>query len=405
MSTLVLHLPLARNGGATEYRYTLSADGHQATRHGTAAASTLPAVGRASEIVALVPVRALSWQRVTLPPGVGLNSPRLRNVLEGLLEDRLLDDPAQLHFALEPGARPGASVWVAVCDRAWLRDALQALEAAGRPVARVVPELSPGATDAVLVLGTCPEDALLAATPGPDQGVVLLPLAAASMALTWLAADPPPPLVAEPAVAALAEQALGRSAQLQTEHERALLAARSPWDLAQMDLASSGRTRTLRKAGSLAGQLLRAPQWRAARWGAAVLLLAHLAGLNAWAWQERQMLAAKKAAAHNALTQTFPQVKVVVDPPTLQMERELAQLRQAAGGLAPRDLEVLLAAAAQALPAQAQPSAIDFGAGELRLKGLNLTDTDLTDAQARARATSHQLRLEDGTLIVREQAQ
>ena len=292
MSTLVLHLPLARNGGATEYRYTLSADGHQATRHGTAAASTLPAVGRASEIVALVPVRALSWQRVTLPPGVGPNSPRLRNVLEGLLEDRLLDDPAQLHFALEPGARPGASAWVAVCDRAWLRDALQALEAAGRPVARVVPELAPGATDAVLVLGTCPEDALLAATPGPDQGVVLLPLAAASMALTGLDADPPPPLVAEPAVAALAEQALGRSAQLQTEHERALLAARSPWDLAQMDLASSGRTRTLRKAGSLAGQLLRAPQWRAARWGAAVLLLAHLAGLIAWAWQERQMLAA-----------------------------------------------------------------------------------------------------------------
>ena len=171
-----------------------------------------------------------------------------------------------------------------------------------------------------------------------------------------------------------------------------------------MDLASSGRTRTLRKAGSLAGQLLRAPQWRAARWGAAVLLLAHLAGLNAWAWQERQMLASKKAAAHNALTQTFPQVKVVVDAPR-QMERELAQLRQAAGGLAPRDLEVLLAAAAQALPAQAQPSAIDFGAGELRLKGLNLTETDLTDAQARARATSHQLRLEDGTLIVREQAQ
>ncbi|MCL4770744.1 MAG: general secretion pathway protein GspL [Burkholderiaceae bacterium] len=404
MSTLVLHLPLARNGGATEYRYTLSADGHQATRHGTAAASTLPAVGRASEIVALVPVRALSWQRVTLPPGVGPNSPRLRNVLEGLLEDRLLDDPAQLHFALEPGARPGASAWVAVCDRAWLRDALQALEAAGRPVARVVPELAPGATDAVLVLGTCPEDALLAATPGPDQGVVLLPLAAASMALTGLDADPPPPLVAEPAEAALAEQALGRSPQQQTEHERALLAPRSPWDLAQMDLASSGRTRTLRKAGSLAGQLLRAPQWRAARWGAAVLLLAHLAGLNAWAWQERQMLAAKKAAAHNALTQTFPQVKVVVDAP-LQMERELAQLRQAAGGLAPRDLEVLLAAAAQALPAQAQPSAIDFGAGELRLKGLNLTETDLADAQARARATSHQLRLEDGTLIVREQAQ
>ena len=42
---------------------------------------------------------------------------------------------------------------------------------------------------------------------------------------------------------------------------------------------------------------------------------------------------------------------------------------------------------------------------EAARRGLNLTETDLADAQARARATGHQLRLEDGTLIVREQAQ
>ncbi len=69
-----------------------------------------------------------------LPPGIPLGAnqqtPRLRSILEGLLEDRLLDDPAQLHFALQPGARAGSPVWVAVCDRSWLRDHLQALEAA-----------------------------------------------------------------------------------------------------------------------------------------------------------------------------------------------------------------------------------------------------------------------------------
>ena len=60
---------------------------------------------------------------------------RLRSILEGLLEDRLLDDPAQLHFALQPGARAGSPVWVAVCDRSWLRDHLQG--AGGSQAARI----------------------------------------------------------------------------------------------------------------------------------------------------------------------------------------------------------------------------------------------------------------------------
>ena len=83
MSSLILTLPLARSGPATEYPYTLSPDGHNATRHARASAALLPAMGRAaSEVVAVVPVRALSWQRVTLPPGISLQSPRLRVVLD-----------------------------------------------------------------------------------------------------------------------------------------------------------------------------------------------------------------------------------------------------------------------------------------------------------------------------------
>ncbi len=411
MSTLLLHLPLLRAGTETEYRYTLSADGHSASGQGSARAALLPAAGRgAGELVAVVPARALSWQRVQLPQGVGSQSPRLRAVLDGLLEERLLDDTAQLHFALQPGARAGSAVWVAICDRAWLRESLQALELAGRPVARVVPEFAPGPTASgqpeLFVQGT-PDDAQLVITGyGADQGVAVLPLSGAALALGHTNAHTDPdapaaaPVHAEPAVAALAEQVLARPVQLQTASERALQAAASGWDLAQFDLASSGRTRALRKAGTLAGALLGAPQWRAARWGAALLLLAHLAGLNAWAWQERRALAAKQAGVRNALTQTFPQVQVVVDAP-VQMERELALLRQSAGGMSASDLEPLMAAAAQALPAPWQASAIDYAAGELRLRGPALSDGEATQARQTLAASGYQLRSDGDALVLR----
>src|SRR5690606_9974380 len=112
MSLLILTLPLADGASPPEYRYTLSHDGQQVAQHGRASAALLPSVGRAaSELVALVPVQALSWHRAQLPPGVPLGSPRMRAVLEGLLEDQLLDDLGNLHFALAPGAAAGSSSW------------------------------------------------------------------------------------------------------------------------------------------------------------------------------------------------------------------------------------------------------------------------------------------------------
>ena len=418
MSTLILFLPSARPGPATEYSYTLTADGHTALRHATAPAALLPEPTRpGGEVVAVVPARALSWQRVQLPPGLplgaGQQTPRLRSVLEGLLEDRVLDDAAQLHFAIAPGAQAGAPVWVAVCDRPWLREHLQALEAAGRRVARVVPEFAPGPTPSgrpeLCALGT-PEDACVVLTgQGADHGVAVLPLSSMAMALARAGTvagtgpedeDAAPLVRAEPAVAALAEQTLGQRATLHTASQRALEAARGDWDLAQFELASTGRTRALRKAGSVASALLHAPQWRAARWGAVLLVLAHLVGLNAWAWKERQTLAAKQAAVRTLLTQTFPKVQVVVDAP-LQMERELAQLRQAAGSVSPRDLEPLLAAAGTALPAGRQPTTIEYTPGELRLRGVALAPDEEPALSARLQAAGYRAQLDDGSLLLR----
>ena len=422
MSTLILFLPPARPGSATEYSYALTADGHTATRHATAPAALLPEPSRpGGQVVAVVPARALSWQRVQIPAGVplgtGQQTPRLRSVLEGLLEDRVLDDASQLHFALQPGAQSraqaGEPVWVAVCDRAWLREHLQALEAAGRRVARVVPEFAPGPTASgqpeLCALGT-PEEAYVVLTGhGADQGVAVLPLT--PMALTLARAGLPAAdneehtltVRAEPAVAALAERTLGQQGQrmaLHTTSQRALDAARGDWDLAQFDLSSTGGTRALRKAGSALSAALYAPQWRAARWGAGVLVVAHLAGLNAWAWQERQALAAKQAGVRSTLTQTFPKVQVVVDAP-VQMERELAQLRQAAGSVSARDLEPLLAAAGAALPEGRLPSSIEYTPGELRLRGVTLAPDEETALFARLQAAGYRTRMDDGSLLLR----
>ena len=416
MSTLILLLPPARPGAATEYSYTLTADGHTALQHATAAAALLPEPSRpGGEVVAVVPARALSWQRVQLPAGLplgaGQQTPRLRAVLEGLLEDRVLDDAAQLHFALQPGAQAGAPLWVAVCDRAWLREHLQALEAAGRRVARVVPEFAPGPTASgrpeLCALGT-PEDACVVLTgQGADLGVAVLPLSHMALALARAGApvaadadDDTLTVRAEPSVAALAERTLGGRVDLHTASQRALDAARGDWDLAQFDLASTGRTRALRKLGSLTSALLYAPQWRAARWGAALLVVAHLVGLNAWAWQERKALAAKQAAVRSALTTTFPKVLVVVDAP-VQMERELAQLRQTAGAVSARDMEPLLAAAGAALPPGRQPTGIEYTPGELRLRGVALQPDEEPALSARLQAAGYRARLDDGSLLLR----
>ncbi|CAN7286510.1 MULTISPECIES: type II secretion system protein GspL [unclassified Acidovorax] len=412
MSTLILSLPPSLPGISTQYGYTLTADGHTAQRHALTEAALLPETARPGEVVAVVPIEALSWQKVQLPPGLPLGAsqqtPRLRSVLDGLLEDRLLDDTAQLHFALQPGAQAGVPVWVAVCDRAWLRAHLQALEAAGRRVSRVVPEFAPGPTASggpeVSAIGTADDPQLILCGLGADQGISVLPLTPATLALAGLGAAgsdaPPTPLRADPAVAELAERALGHPVDLHTASARALDAARGDWDLAQFDLSSTSRSRALRKAGGVLSALLYAPQWRAARWALGVLVLAHLAGLNVWAWQERQALAAKQTSLRSTFTQTFPQVQAVIAP-LEQMEREMALLRQASGSFSPRDLEPMMAAAGSVLPDGRIPTGLEFTTGELRLRGLPLAPQEEPVLTTRLRAAGYTGRLDDGSLVLR----
>jgi general secretion pathway protein L len=421
MATLIVFLPTNLPQASSQLEYLLTPDGRNVSAHASAGLSVLPAAG-AAEVVAVVPVQALSWHWVQLPRGVvgramGADRamPRLRAVLDGLLEEHLLDEPAQLHFALAPNARDsrdGTTVCVAACDRAWLRAWMQALEQHQRPAARIVPEFAPlTPAGAIHVIGT-PTSPLVVFSPNVSElnanaqdaraGLAVLPLTPEAAALAD--ATPGKTVFAEPALAELAERHFKRAATLTSRSERGLSANASPWDLAQFDLASSSGLRRWRRLAGFFSEGLHAPQWRAARWVAAALVLANLVGLNAWAWAQRTSLEAKRRATQEVLTSTFPAVKVVLDAP-VQMTREVQRLRLAAGTASESDFEVLLAAfgelssASPALAAQ-KPTAMAFDNGELRIQGLSLANVSLTDLGARARARSIQLRAQGDALVL-----
>ena len=430
MTQLIIILPLELPTVSSQVDYVLSTDGRAVASHSRAAASVLPQPANA-EVIAVLPAQALSWHEVQLPKGLlakgflsESGSPRLRAVLEGLLEERLLDDPGQLHFALAPNARDGMPVWVAACDRAWLRAWLHALESNRHAVLRIVPEFAPvysplngedsesgrsgeASLEALHVIGT-PQQAYMvfappegAADSNARAALSVLPLSASSVQLAnWPETSP---VVAEPAVAALAESLFKRRVDLQQNAQRWLLASRSGWDLAQFDLQNNSRSRSWKRVTTVAGSLLRAPRWRAARWATAAVLAVNLAGLNAWAWSERNSVEAKRAAIKEVLTSTFPQVKVVVDAP-VQMARELTLLRQGSGSTSVTDFDSLLAAWSSLGLTSTTPSAIDYAANEIRIKGLGLSAEQVAQASEQLNRQGLRVTSEADNLVISAKA-
>ncbi|MCC2635153.1 MAG: gspL [Ramlibacter sp.] len=396
MSSLIVSLPLEPATSATEWAYALTPDGRTLADHGKSPAALLPMPrGAGAEIVALVPVQAIAWHRVDLPKGMTPGTPRLRSALEGLLEEQLLDDTQAVHLALAPDARAGAPAWVAACDRQWLRNAMQLLEAAGRPATRIVPEFAPEGALALVVMGDAEQPVAVASS---DDGVLVLPLTAAALPLLPVLPEDAQRL-AEPAVAAVAEQLLNAKVVLQQAPQRWMEATRTRWDLAQFDLASSSRARALKKLATGWGEVLHGAPWRPARWAAAVLVAANLLGLNAWAWKERAALDSKREAVRQTLAESFPQVKVIVDAP-VQMEREVATLRQQTGVASPRDLDALLGALAAALPADRAPTALEYAAGELRAMGLALSPDELRSVATRLKTVGYAIAAQGPALVV-----
>lgn len=412
MSFTLFYLPKAPSSSSLYYDYANASDAMVLTSSASSTLALMPSTGRLGDAVVVVPVNMLSWHCVELPKGVGRTAPRLRTILSSLLEERLLDETEQLHFAIAADATKkdaaGSTYWVAVCDKHWLVSHLQALESAGVVVGRIVPEFAPSSdpADTAVNLNVIEGSKnanetgqpLLVVTGHIEAGVMCLPLAPApvSGALLWQQdADLQGELAvqtvcAEPALAALAERHFGGQVSLKNRPQRWLEACSSGWDLAQFDLATSGRVRTAKRLAGAGRQFLFSPQWRPARWGLAALAGVNLLGLNFWAWQEQSTQQAQRVAIETTFTQTFPQVKVVIDA-TQQMQREVAALKQSAGASSSQGLEAVLAAlggaanssstAGAGAPARSF-SGVEMSNGDIKIKGFALSPQAVVELSA-----------------------
>jgi general secretion pathway protein L len=367
---LIIALPHSANAN-TGYAHVHS-DGHSVLRSATGAAATLST--HAGEVVAVVPHSRLAWLRVQLPPAS--HGPRLQSVLQGLLEDRLLDDPQQLHIVLAPESatitRVGGETLVAVCDKQWLRDVLSPLQAAGLTVQRIAPELSPSAKPVLQVMGEPDHSQSLLCHA---YGVTLLPPNTAQWRAFAELSQDNLQIQSEPAMVARVQSTLQRQPMLQSAAQRWVKSSQSAWDLAQGEWAQGRAQRVQRQVLAAWQTLLHAPAWKPVRWGVLALVALQVLGLNALAWQERSALNAQQASLQNILKSTFPSVTLVIDAP-LQMQREVDALQQKSGSASSTDLEPLLAALAGVLPAGQTPQQIHFANHALRVQGVTLDNNN-----------------------------
>jgi general secretion pathway protein L len=397
-------------GAAAEFVYAFSADGLQVQHHGRCAASLLP---RASEVVAAVAETDIAFHRITCPKAPAA---RLRAALGGVLEDTLLDDPTTLHLALQPAATAGQPVWVAVLDKAWLVPQIDALEAAGLQVDRVAPLLSPLPASGADTPDDGPFRLHIQAAEGghADAGTstAQVSLAHAGGVSTWplqgtlaraLLPDPLPADLrcsASPALVQTAEAWLGRPVAVLTAPERLLQAAAGAWNLRQFDLAPRHRGAARLRA---ALQQLRSPAWAPVRWGLGGLVIAHLVGLNAWAWQQRAELQTRRDTVLTLMRTTHPQVRAILDAP-LQMRRENETLRAAAGRAGDTDLEPMLQAAASAWPDTVPLQTLKFEGQQLSLGAPALGEADVQRLRGALTASGWQVEGSAGLVTLRRGA-
>lgn len=384
MTTLMLIIALPHSTTAITGYTHVHSDGHSVIHSATGAASTLSA--HAGEVVAVVPHSRLAWLRVQLPPAS--HGPRLQSVLHGLLEDRLLDEPDQLHIVMGPEAEriahTGGEAIVTVCDKQWLRDTLAPLQAAGLTVQRIVPEFSPSATPVLHAMGE-PDHSRSVLCHA--QGVTQLPPNTAQWrALTALKLDDFQ-IYAEPAMVARVQATLQRQPLLLSSAQRWVHASQSTWDLAQGEWAQGPLQRMQRQALAAWQTVRHAPAWRPVRWGMAVLIALQVIGLNTLAWRERNALDAQQASLQSILKTTFPLVTLVIDAP-LQMQREVDLLQQRTGSTSRTDLEPLLASLAGVLPTGQTPQQLHFANHALRVQGVALDNTPSALARLQSQGLS-----------------
>jgi len=281
---------------------------------------------------------------------------RLRMALPNLLEERLLADPADCHFAFRParsggntGAAEAQKMPVAVVDRGLLTRALDALTESGYRVRAAYSEI---------YTVPPPSAGVLSVRIGRGRGI------ARSGLHDGFAFDigeevPPTLALAVRQLGIKRIHAYGREASRLTAHAEGL-GVQVDAHPEEVDLASTdGAVNLLQGAfaqggmmGSLApGGLVPALTARALRvplaWAAVAAVVA-VAGMNIYYLKLEGESKALRGQMEASFRSNFPQVTAIVDP-IEQTRRQMSELRSRAGIPSANDFSVLNARTAQLL--------------------------------------------------------
>ena len=377
-----------------EWRFVYSRDGLGIDREGMAAPAQLP---RADRTVLVLQDEDVSWLQALLPKSA---AKRLQPALVGALEDQLLEDAAVTHLAMSrAGLREDASSWIAAVHKPWVERLLAELTDGGIQIDTLV-SLSEPEPDWAAHAKVMPEGQAVAVVSGP-QGVAIAPVGWSG----WRSRLSDLPFWTAEPTAAQSLSALGLSAarvRLMGVADRALKAAVSGTNLLQFDLAPQMRgSRALRAAWAT----FKDRRHRAIHVGLVALLLIQIVGLNVAAWQARHEVQQIQAQNERLLRESFPSIKVVVDP-LAQAEREVYALRRASGLPGPADPETWLDVLSPAWAGQAAPlKAMRWDAQGASLDATQWPAASLQAMQDHARGLGWQARQEGSVLRLMPPAQ
>ncbi len=332
---------------------------------------------QAQRVVVLLAASDVSLFRIVVPP---LPAARLKAALPALIEDRVIGDPATCAIAVAPtqGANvalgtSGSERLVAVADRAWLQDWLDALRRHGArrlsalPFALCLP-LPAGQVSASVVEHAGQRELALRLSAQEGMGLPLssepidqLPGEVLQLLVTFAGQHPVqlalPSTLLKPFRDAYGQFAAGAAvpnhAQAGDAATTTSMASDQIYPVSTIDLREENWAAWVEGAGRVPLDLLTAmtadegdgPDWPRWRWPlglAAACVLVNVAALNGDWWQLRNEGQQLRDAMARSFHRNFPDE--VLSDPVAQMRQKLATSRRAAGEFAPGDFMALAAA-------------------------------------------------------------
>jgi general secretion pathway protein L len=360
-----------------------------------AGSATLANLPRAEICELIVPAELVLLTQAPLPRG---SKQKIRQMLPYAIEDRLVTEPDAAHVAAGPVLADGQTA-LAVIDKSWLTHVLARLHEAGLHPRSAWPEtLLPELPAAGWVMVWDGRGGFLRS--GPQAG----------MSLDGGSAAQPPAALALSVARARESAALPRHLLLRLHkgvpppdvdawsHALGIAVEMGvEWAPLQHPATAGGGIDLLQ--GAFASSNMVREWWPRARLPlilAGMIVLLQVGATTAeWLLlnHEKQQL---QAAMERSFREAFPDARVVIDAP-LQMQRNLAELRGAAGQLSPLDFLPLLARVTTVLDAGSRGGlrAIHYDARQLSL------DLPVAD---RAAADTLLKRLQDAGLVCQLQS-